>query len=161
MNEIVSMVGGVAVVSSRDIAERFGKTHKHVREAVRNIECSEAFRESNFRPSSYTSPQNKKLECYEITRDGFSFLAMGFKGKKAAKWKEDYITAFNAMESGILETSTLMQQINKAIKTLEEDKAIASSCAQGLARWQKIKKEHAVEVDKLIRSAQLTLGFEK
>jgi hypothetical protein len=34
---------------------------------------------------------------YEMTRDGFTFLAMGFTGKEAARWKEAYIAAFNAM----------------------------------------------------------------
>ena len=32
-----------------------------------------------------------------MTKDGFTFLAMGFTGKEAAKWKEAYINAFNAM----------------------------------------------------------------
>jgi len=35
---------------------------------------------------------------YEMDRDGFSLLAMGFTGEKALKWKLDYIKAFNAME---------------------------------------------------------------
>ncbi|EOS1856350.1 Rha family transcriptional regulator, partial [Escherichia coli] len=33
-----------------------------------------------------------------ITRDGFAFLAMGFTGKRAARFKEAYINAFNQME---------------------------------------------------------------
>lgn len=36
---------------------------------------------------------------YEMDRDGFSLLAMGFTGEKALKWKLDYIRAFNTMES--------------------------------------------------------------
>ncbi|HHL2105229.1 TPA: Rha family transcriptional regulator [Escherichia coli] len=39
-----------------------------------------------------------KLPCYQITRDGFAFLAMGFTGKRAAQFKEAYINAFNQME---------------------------------------------------------------
>lgn len=34
-----------------------------------------------------------------MTRDGFVFLVMGFTGKMAAKFKEAYIKAFNAMEA--------------------------------------------------------------
>lgn len=36
---------------------------------------------------------------YEITRDGFTLLAMGFTGKQALQWKLRYIEAFNAMEA--------------------------------------------------------------
>lgn len=35
---------------------------------------------------------------YYMTRDGFTFLAMGFTGKVAAQFKENYINAFNQME---------------------------------------------------------------
>ncbi|RIJ16230.1 hypothetical protein D1227_12650 [Henriciella mobilis] len=34
-----------------------------------------------------------------MTRDGFTFLVMGFTGAKAAEWKEKYIAAFNEMEA--------------------------------------------------------------
>jgi Rha family phage regulatory protein len=35
---------------------------------------------------------------YLMTRDGFSFLVIGFEGKRAAHWKQMYIKAFKAME---------------------------------------------------------------
>ena len=41
-----------------------------------------------------------------MTKDGFTFLVMGYRGKKAAQFKEDYIKAFNAMETIIREKST-------------------------------------------------------
>lgn len=36
-----------------------------------------------------------------MTKDGFTFLVMGYRGKKAAKFKEMYILRFNEMESFI------------------------------------------------------------
>ena len=36
-----------------------------------------------------------------MTRDGFTFLAMGYRGEKAAKFKELYIKRFNEMEKFI------------------------------------------------------------
>ena len=41
------------------------------------------------------------MPAYEITRDGFVYLCMGFTGKQAAKWKEAYIHAFNELEREI------------------------------------------------------------
>ena len=40
---------------------------------------------------------------YYMTRDGFTFLAMGFTGKVAARFKEAYIEAFNEMERRLQE----------------------------------------------------------
>lgn len=89
------------VVSSRDVARNFEKEHKDVLRAIKSLECSQEFGQRNFAPSSYLSDQNKEMPEYLITRDGFAFLAMGFTGKKAARFKEAYITAFNEMEWAI------------------------------------------------------------
>ena len=43
---------------------------------------------------------------YLMNRDGFTFLAMGFTGKKADAWKWKYIDAFNTMEKVITEKQT-------------------------------------------------------
>lgn len=43
---------------------------------------------------------------YYMTRDGFTFLAMGFTGKVAAKFKEAYINAFNEMEEMLRKQET-------------------------------------------------------
>lgn len=65
------------------------------------MDCSEEFRLSNFGESSYKNDQGKKQPCYYMTRDGFVFLAMGYRGKKAAQFKEMYIKRFNKMEKHI------------------------------------------------------------
>ncbi len=49
---------------------------------------------------------------FNITRDGFSFLAMGFTGKKAAEFKERFIAAFNAMEQRLIEDQGERRQID-------------------------------------------------
>lgn len=88
----------VALVDSRYVAQYFEKEHKNVLADIRNLDCSEEFRRLNFQPSSYKNEQGKKQPCYYMTRDGFVFLAMGYRGKKAAKFKELYIRRFNEME---------------------------------------------------------------
>lgn len=89
---------GKIVVSSREVAEKFGKLHKDILKAIKNLECSDEFGRLNFAPSSYTNSQNKLQPEVLMTRDGFTFLAMGFTGKDAAMFKESYIAAFNKME---------------------------------------------------------------
>ncbi len=95
---LVRQSGGRLITTSLAVSQHFGKRHKHVLASIESLECSEDFRGTNFRPSSYTTQQGKHLPSYEITRDGFMFLCMGFTGKAAAVWKERYIAAFNALE---------------------------------------------------------------
>lgn len=88
-----------AVTTSLKVAEYFGKQHKNVIQAIETLDCSGKFRELNFQLSAYTVPgQTRTYPFYEMTRDGFMFVVMGFNGKKAARVKESFIEAFNMME---------------------------------------------------------------
>ena len=93
-----------AWVSSRTLAEMFGKEHFHV---IRDIEerilpnISRDFGESNFGLSSYKTKQNKNAPEYILNRKAFSLVAMGFTGSKAMKFKEMYVEAFEAMYAHI------------------------------------------------------------
>lgn len=99
--KLVQLHEGQIVVSTIDIGKRFNKAHKSVLLAIRNCRCSEEFRQNNFIPATYPN-RGKEYPCYLLTRDGFSFLVMGFTGEKADVWKEKYIKAFNLMEKKLL-----------------------------------------------------------
>ncbi|HDQ6605693.1 TPA: Rha family transcriptional regulator [Escherichia coli Ou:H7] len=92
------IIAGKVVTSSLAVASYFGKQHKNVIQKIASLECSAEFIELNFQPSEYIDASGRQLPCYQITRDGFAFLAMGFTGKRAAQFKEAYINAFNQME---------------------------------------------------------------
>ncbi|EPN0798675.1 Rha family transcriptional regulator, partial [Escherichia coli] len=99
------IVAGKVVTSSLSVACYFRKQHKNVIQKIASLECSAEFTELNFQPSEYTDASGRKLPCYQITRDGFAFLAMGFTGKRAARFKEAYINAFNQMEKQLSKPS--------------------------------------------------------
>lgn len=89
--------------TSKQIADVFEKEHKNILSAINSLDIPDNFRGLNFKLSKYQS-QNRNgqiLPCYEITRDGFTLLAMGFTGKKAMEWKIKFIEAFNAMEKAL------------------------------------------------------------
>lgn len=90
---------GEVFATSRIVAEFFDKRHDDVLKRIRNIDCSEEFRLRNFAESSYLNTQGKEQPLYELTRDGFMFLAMGFTGPRAAAVKEAFIAQFNQMET--------------------------------------------------------------
>lgn len=96
---------GRAVVSSLDVAKKFGKEHRSIIRSIKNLDPHDGFIEHNFVPSEYQDITGRKLPCYLISRDGFMLLIMGFTGKKAEAIKVAYIRAFNAMEAALRERS--------------------------------------------------------
>lgn len=103
----ITIINGRVVTTSLAVANYFTKRHERVLDRIRNLECSTEFTEHNFVLSEYTDASGRKLPCYQITRDGFAFLAMGFTGKRAARFKEAYINAFNQMEKQLSNPSVL------------------------------------------------------
>lgn len=79
------------------VADKFGKDHKFVMRKIRELKCSNEFLSANFAPSSYIGKDNAVTPMYEITEEGFMFIAMRFTGDEAVKWQEAFITAFQSM----------------------------------------------------------------
>lgn len=98
----VTLEDGRPTTTSLVVAEVFGKEHKVVMRAIRQLDCSEDFARCNFVPCSRRAENGRDEPFYRLTRDGFTFLCMGFTGKEAARWKEAYIAAFNRMEAELL-----------------------------------------------------------
>lgn len=92
----------VPTTTSLNVAEVFKKRHDTVLRAVRKLECSEEFRLRNFAEITYIDDRGRKQPAYVMTRDGFTFLAMSFTGREAAKFKEGYIKAFGVMERRLM-----------------------------------------------------------
>lgn len=99
---LVELIDGQPTTTSLDVAAHFGKRHADVTRSINKLECSAEFRLRNFAEASQEVSQPNggvaKYPVVRMTRDGFTFLCMGFTGKEAAKWKEAYINAFNQLE---------------------------------------------------------------
>ena len=87
--------------SSLQVAQEFQKRHDNVLADIRKLDCSHDFRLLNFKESFYFNDQEKKQPMFLISKDGFMFLVMGYRGKKAAAIKEAYIKRFNEYEQYI------------------------------------------------------------
>ena len=104
-----------AVTTSLKVTEVFGKQHKDVLKAIRNLLSTKveksALVDNQLITSMFTlieieqpMPAGggvKKVPMYVINRDGFTLLAMGFTGEKALRFKLEYI---NAMEAKLRES---------------------------------------------------------
>ena len=90
-NELVQIIDDQVVVSSRQIAEHFGKRHADVLAGIENIKTENSAVTHMFYETTYTAGTGKAYKEYLMNRDGFSLLVMGFTGKKALEWKLKYI----------------------------------------------------------------------
>ena len=106
---------GEPVASSRQIAENFGKEHKHVLDAVKNLVAENSAAKSMFYETTYEN-RGKQYPMYLMNRDGFSLLVMGFTGKAALEWKLKYIQAFNEMEKKL--NAPQMPKLSKELQAL-------------------------------------------
>ena len=87
--------------TSLKVAEIFAKQHKNVIQKIESLDCSPEFTSANFSAHVQTieigNGASRESKYYEMTKDGFMFLVMGFTGAAAAKIKEAYINTFNQM----------------------------------------------------------------
>lgn len=118
---------GRLLVDSREVAEMIGKEHHHLLRDIKgyadvlgqsNFGCSDFFIES-----TYTSPQNKQIPCYLLTKIGCDMVANKMSGEKGILFTATYVTRFNEMEQQLAQPiipTTLVGALRLAADIQEE-----------------------------------------
>lgn len=110
LKDLVIMKDGQAVTTSLEVAKIFEKRHDTVIRAIESKMTDHNFAVSGmFHGSTYADASGKQNKMYYMNRDGFTFIAMGFTGRKADEFKLEYIEAFNKMESYIHKQEAVKQ----------------------------------------------------
>lgn len=142
-------IDGQPMTDSLKVAGRFKKQHKNVLQSIKRIEVDQPdFYRLNFQPviDTFTNGKGGKQsrEIVRMTKDGFTFLSMGFTGKEAAAWKIGYIGAFNKMAEEIAEASRVPAvpvTLHERIVAWEQlDAATYSAAKVGSADMNKRKR---------------------
>jgi len=132
----ISVIHGKPVTTSMAVTSYFGKRHDNVLRSIDNLECSDNFRALNFEETSISVLQprggSRQVQAFNMTKNGFVFLAMGFTGKKAAQFKEAYIAEFDRMDAE-LNRSRIPDTLGDLVGT-----ATAHNLNQLVDRLQKI-----------------------
>jgi Rha family phage regulatory protein len=84
------------ITSTVQIADYFGKRHSNV---IRRLTALSEIGLLKIEPSYYLNQQAKKQKYYELNRDQFLLVVMGFTGSKADQFKSDFIQLFNQQET--------------------------------------------------------------
>ena len=147
MDNLVTVYSHQLVTDSRQVAEHFGKEHRHV---TRDIETllggmpNFGHTKQMFYKATYRNEQNgQEYKMYYMNRDGFSLLVMGFTGKAALEWKLKFLEAFNTMEKALREHQAVPKIIpnphyrTRMIKTAVKD---IGDTAETIAQVFHVKK---------------------
>lgn len=135
----IAIRNGHAITTSLSVSKFFEREHKNILQKIEALDCSAQFASANFS----ADVQNIKIgngatrasKMYEMTKNGFVFLVMGFTGKRAAQFKEAYIAEFDRMEAEI-SRSRLPGTLNDMVGT-----AATENLNQLVERLQRIVLE--------------------
>ena len=93
------------ITTSRLIAAEFGKRHDNVIrkiESLINDDSAEFFNALKIESVDYIDAKGETRKEYNLNRDQFMFVVMGFTGSKANLMKTQFIKAFNFIERELL-----------------------------------------------------------
>lgn len=133
---VVNVVDGIPFVHSTNIADVFEKRHDHVIRDIEDIlETLPENRKRHFIETQIERPSNLgidtvKSKAYRLTRDGFTFLVMGYTGEKAARFKWAYIDEFNRQQT-LLENQTFSPI--QAERTVLAPESLTENVLRGLS----------------------------
>lgn len=117
--KLVYVENGRVVTDSLSVALKSNKRHKNVVRDIKNLICRVEFNKLNFEPIKYKDTRGRMQTKYLMTEEGFTFLAMGWTGEQAAKFKEDYIREFARMAKTLKQAEQVtMHSLLQTVNTL-------------------------------------------
>ncbi len=165
---ILSQSNGIVTADSRMIAEHFGKQHKDVLRTIDDLaEQTSAQKSADlFLPSTYRDAYGREQRNYQMTRDGFSLLVMGFTGSEALAWKLKYIDAFNRMEAAlktkpVTQAEVLAGMANLLVEQEKRINAVEAKVERIAATCEPIPEDGwQTEIERRIREVCKTQGLD-
>lgn len=166
----VELRGGVPMVSSLQVAERFKKRHDHVIRSIRqiiatelagdNLPCAGEIEQNIYFPDTYLDARGRQQPVFWMTRDGFLALTMPFSGKEAASLRWAVIRALNQAEVVIrrgveaLDIPLMLEMAAKEYRrVMDERDAMADEVVAARQQQRLIAHERTKDIDR-VREAE-------
>ena len=169
ISDFVQIKDEQVYTTSRIVAEKFGKRHDNVVQAIENIahlknQVSETF----FMEDIYIDPTGRSVKQYLITEEGAMLLIMGFTGEKALSVKLKFISEFNRMKNiinnpaqVIAETGSLDALVAFGVTNQRFTNALVKAKQeQQLLEQQKREAENELVVQKAIFYDRIVPGIQ-
>lgn len=116
------------ITNSLQVAAHFGKRASNVSRRINGLMKLGVLK---IEPTYYLDKQNKTQRYYELNRDQFLQVALGFTGEKAELFKRDFIELFNQQEkelnewrTGRIKSTNGTKEGNEAIQRLQQELAV-------------------------------------
>ena len=169
VQDFVQIKNSQTVTTSEFIAQAFKKRHNDVLRNIDNLlaDIDPAFAAQNFRETETLRDNpltggKTKSRAYELTKDGFMQLVMGFTAKAALAIKIAYIQAFNKMAE-MLSGFHLQAQTTPDERKPLRDAVFALATQYGLAystAYKMVHQRYNVEAIEAIPAEQIPLAVE-
>ena len=85
--------------NSLEAATIFEQKHYKTLKDIRQLECSEHFRNKNLLLDKYKDAQGKERPMYLMTKSGLMLLIMCFRGRKSPEFKIRLINRYNELSA--------------------------------------------------------------
>ncbi|KRG52717.1 Rha family transcriptional regulator [Stenotrophomonas beteli] len=159
-SEVVMLSGKHVMTDSRKVAEAFGKRHAHVTRKIRGL--MKKLPEGGapiFGHTPYIDSHNgETYDLYQMNKDGFMLLVMGFTGDEALKVKLEFIAAFNEMAEFVrAQVDGALQRWEVAYVEYRADLEHASRCGKDLSNWRGRRLVHLARLEQLDPQIKLPL----
>ncbi len=131
-SDLVFTAGQLAVTNSQIVADYFSKQHKHVLHKIEQIiadtptDFTSAHFSAHVQKVDIGNGATRNSKLWNMTKDGFMFLVMGFTGTKAAKLKIHFINAFNEMQSQLTRPQNPLMERSRMMLTWENGRVVAA-----------------------------------
>lgn len=144
--ELVYLMKKEGITTTKKLAEVFDKRHKDVLKIINKLkkENPDIFNRLKIAPVKYTDKKGEKRKMYILNRDAFTFIAMGFTGRKAMLLKLAFIEEFNKMETYINSREDTKREYRYMCDIIKETKKLEG---------KKAEQYHYTNEAKLIRYA--------
>lgn len=169
---VVFQKDGEIFANSRYVAEYFGKSHKNVLRDINEVSSNlsrSPLTDTNeinpnldtslfarmFHTSSYLDQYEREQPSFDMTKDGFMLLVMGYTGKKAFAFKLKYIEQFNAMEDALRNGGPDLMQV---LKDPAKVRALLVDYSDNIIALEEELKELEPEVEGFRRIAAVSDG---
>ena len=160
-NEMVTLQGNQVMTTSLKVAKYFGRSHKNVLRSIRQLieDCNNLnYTQLNFEPFDFIDKNGDTQPAFNLTRNGFILLVMGFTGKPALQIKIKYMQAFDWMAEQLIKMqNSHMKQYNDLMLEYMKEKDVASFSGRYLRNWRDRKPAYQSKIQRLREQSQIQL----
>lgn len=154
---------GQDVTTSLIVAQVFGKEHNKVVRDIENLSCSTPFKVANFGEATFSNPKTgQSHKMIEMTKDGFSFLVMGYTGAKAGQFKEMFIAEFNKREAMLKSDDYILARsqeiLHNRLQLAEQQLQIAQGTIDKQQEAIKVLTPKAAYTDEVLQNLRKFFG---